>query len=178
MALFVAIKFPLAIIITLCITSLINGIIAMISGSGISPRQSLQFLLIGFTTFSILLASVSPVLLFMNLNTARAGEIGMERSYNIFLTTNVFIISLAGITAFRMLLKHVRHFACSSSAGNRTFAYWLAINFFAGAQVTYLLRPFFGNPAKKTEFLRENMFEGNFYETLFTILSNLFSFTS
>jgi hypothetical protein len=52
---------------------------------------------------------------------------------------------------------------------------WLAANLFLGAQISWLLRPFVGAPELPVEFLRSNAFQGNFYETVFLALKNLFN---
>lgn len=49
----------------------------------------------------------------------------------------------------------------------RTFFAWLAGNLFVGAQMTWILRPFFGAPTLEIQFLRPNPLDGSFYETVF-----------
>ncbi len=174
MSLYVAIKFPCAILITLGINTMINGIIASLTGSGISLRQSLQFLLTGFTLFGIIMASISPILFFMNFNAPAPMAEGMAQSYRVFLTTNVLLIIFAGVVSHKILLKHVRYFANSERSGSLTFFYWLLVNFFVGSEVTHTLRPFFGAPKLKVEFLRDDMFARNFYESVYHVLRFIF----
>lgn len=173
MAVYVAIKFPLAILLTLIINCLINGISALVTGSGISVRQSLQFLIIGFTIFGIIVAALSPILFFMNLNSFHRGHediYAVAQSYRYYLVVNVLVIAFAGYVSHHILFQHIRDFAHTKLSGVITFFNWIAINFFAGAQVTFLLRPFLGRPRQEAQFLREDMFDGNFYENLHLLI--------
>ena len=170
MSLYVALKFPLAILATLSINAFINGIFATLSGSQISIAQSFKFLLIGFTIFGIIIASLCPILFFFNLNNAAPGEEGMAQAYRLFITSNILLISFSGLISHYLLLRHVRHFASSPKAGSLTFISWLAMNFFVGAEVMHKLRPFFGAPKLKVEFIREEMLQRNFYESFYHIL--------
>jgi hypothetical protein len=76
------------------------------------------------------------------------------------------LITSAGVLAHYKLLGFVRAVADSSGAGTRTFFAWLLGNLFVGAQVLWILRPFFGSPHLEIELLRPDPFGGSFYETI------------
>lgn len=170
MAYYVAIKFPLAILTTLCFTSILNGIISALTGSGIGIRQSIQFQLTGFTILGIILASVSPIVFFLSLSSPAPLAEGMAQSYRIFLTTNVLIIAFAGVYSQLALLSYVKEFSRTHASAMKNFIFWLLVNLLVGAEVTHTLRPFFGAPKLVVEFLRADMFERNFFESLYHIL--------
>lgn len=170
MACYVAIKFPLAILTTLCFTSILNGIIAALSGSGIGIRQSIQFQLTGFTILGIILASLSPLVFFLSLSAPAPLEEGMAQAYRIFLTSNVLIIAFAGVYSQLALFSYVKEFSHSKATATKNFTLWLLVNLLVGAEVTHTLRPFFGAPKLVVEFLREDMFERNFFESLYHVL--------
>ncbi|BDS04965.1 hypothetical protein NT6N_00050 [Oceaniferula spumae] len=166
MASYVAIKLPLVIFATLLVNGLINGMLAMVLGSGISIRQSLQFLLAGFALMSIILASLSPITFFMALQAPEPHEPGAQQWHSTILLSHTFLIAYAGIIAHRSLLGHLRNFATSRLLGTRTFFAWLAGNLFVGAQISWIMRPFFGSPGLQVQFLRDHPMEGSFYETV------------
>lgn len=176
MARYVGIKLPLVIFATLFINGMINGMLAMVLGSGINFRQSLQFLLAGFALMSIILASLSPITFLMALHAPAPNDPGAEQWHSVTLLTHTFLIAYAGIISHRSLLDHVCRFATTPAHGMRTFLAWLAGNLFVGAQISWIMRPFFGSPGLQVQFLRDYPMAGNFYETVLFSIKNLLSF--
>ena len=71
---------------------------------------------------------------------------------------------------YRLLAEH----SLRPGAARRVLIALLAGNLFAGAQVGFLLRPIFGQPGLEIEFLRPDLFEGNFYESVWWALRHAF----
>ncbi len=67
-------------------------------------------------------------------------------------------------------------FATTPTHGTHTFFVWLVGNLFVGAQISWIMRPFFGSPGLKVQFLRDNPMAGNFYETVWRTIHLLTSF--
>ena len=176
MATYVAIKFPLVIFATLIVNGLINGMLAMVIGSGISFRQSFQFLLAGFALMSLILLSLSPIALFMVYHAPDPTSTNASRSHDIILLSHTLMIAYAGIISHRSLLGQVCDFSTSPSLGKRTFFAWLAGNLFVGAQISWVMRPFFGTPGLDVQFLRDEPLNGSFYDTIWKSLVNISMF--
>ena len=175
MAAYTAIKFPIVVISTLCVNAAINGMLAMVLGTGISMRQSLQFLFTAFAICALILGALSPITIGMALqgpieNTGADAQ----TFHSITLLTHVFIISYAGIVSHSMLLRALRHYASTSRAGVQTFFAWLIGNLFVGAQIGWIARPFFGSPGSTVEFLREDKFASSFYESIYRSIMHFF----
>lgn len=176
MATYVGIKFPLVIFATLLLNGAINGMLAMALGSGISFRQSFQFLLAGFALMSIILLSLSPVALFILFHAPGPDDPGASQRHSMILLCHTFMIAYAGIISHRSLLGQVRDFATTPAHGTRTFFAWLAGNLFVGAQVSWVMRPFFGSPGLEVQFLRDDPLNGSFYDTVWKSISTLLCF--
>ena len=88
------------------------------------------------------------------------------------LLTHTVAIAFAGVVAHHRLLGYLREFASSSRAGTHTFLAWIAGNLFVGAQVSWILRPYFGSPGLEVQFLRPDPLRGNFYESVLNALGN------
>jgi hypothetical protein len=176
MATYVGIKFPLVIFATLLLNGAINGMLAMALGSGISFRQSFQFLLAGFALMSIVLLSLSPVALFILFHAAGPEQPGAEQRHAVILLCHTMMIAYAGIISHCSLLGQVRDFATSRAHGTRTFFAWLAGNLFVGAQVSWVMRPFFGSPDLEIQFLRDDPLNGSFYDSVWRSVINLIGF--
>ncbi|WP_395752624.1 hypothetical protein [Prosthecobacter sp.] len=169
MACFVAVKMPLLIFLTLGVNGLINGMFGSLLGSGMSFRQTLQACLMSFALFALIVGSLAPIIIAMALDRPADGTRDLEGWYRVFLLSNTAVIAFAGIIANHKLLRLIEAFSGSAAAARRTLVAWLAGNLFVGAQLSYILRPFFGNPALAVEFLRPDPFHGNFYESVWTM---------
>ncbi|WP_146849213.1 hypothetical protein [Brevifollis gellanilyticus] len=167
---FVAVKMPLLIFLTLLVNGLINGMLGLLLGSGMSFRQTVVACLMSFAIFSLIVGSFSPLIILWVLDSPPPGQPGGAEWYRIFLLGNTAIIAFAGIVANHKLLGLIQAFSGDAAAGWRTLVAWLAGNLFVGAQLSYILRPFFGNPELPVQFLRPNPLEGNFYEAVWGML--------
>ncbi|MCP5535762.1 MAG: hypothetical protein H7A51_05945 [Akkermansiaceae bacterium] len=176
MAGYVGIKLPLVIFATLFLNGMINGMLALVLGSGIGFRQSLQFLLAGFALMAIVLLSLSPITFFMALHAPEPTDPGARQWHSVTLLAHTFMIAYAGIVSHRSLLGQLRDFATTPAHGTRTFFAWLAGNLFVGAQVSWIMRPFFGSPGLKVQFLRDHPMNGSFYDTVWSAITRLSGF--
>src|SRR5260221_909499 len=96
-ALYVAIKFPLIILLTTLGNGLLNGMLAPLLGLNISFRQSLQAVLMSFMIASAVLGSFSPIILFLVWN-APPMTAGAAGAYSFIQLTHVAVIAFAGVT--------------------------------------------------------------------------------
>jgi len=177
MASYVSIKLPMVIFATLLINGVINGMLAIALGSGIGFKQSIQFLLAGFALMSIILLSLSPITFYLALQAPAPSDPGAKDWHSMILLTHTLMIAYAGIVSHRSLLGHVRDYATTPSHGTRTFFVWLAGNLFVGAQISWIMRPFFGSPGLKVQFLRDNPMDGSFYEALWNAFTHFAAFS-
>lgn len=166
---FVAVKMPLLIFMTLLVNGLLNGMLGLLLGSGMSFRQTMQACLMSFAIFSLIVGSLSPIAIGMVLDAPPSNAPEASEWYRAILLTHTAIIAFAGIVANHKLLRLIQVFSGSESTGWRTLLAWLAGNLFVGAQLSYNLRPFFGNPKLPIEFLRLNPFQGSFYESVWSM---------
>ncbi len=174
-ALFTAIKFPLIILLTALGNALINGMLAPLLGLNIPFRQSFSAIVMSFAITSAIFGAFSPLMAFMvwNVPPLASGKIG-ALAYNFILLGHVLVIALAGTTGNLRLFQLLSKVGGSRAVAVRVLAAWLAGNFFLGSQLSWILRPFIGAPGLPVEFLRKNAMQGNFYETVFHTLQNVF----
>ncbi|MDA0991063.1 MAG: hypothetical protein O3A51_09965 [Verrucomicrobia bacterium] len=171
--LFTAIKFPLLMLLTTAGNALLNGMLAQLMGLKLSFRDSTLAIMASFAVTSIILASLSPVTLFILINTPPLGEGSVVLSHNFNLMAHVSLIAFAGVmgnvTLFRLLALR-----CGSrQQATKALVAWMIGNMFLGCQLSWLLRPFIGSPNLPVEFLRADAFQGNFFESVRQSLINL-----
>ena len=172
---YVAIKFPLIILLTTLGNALLNSMLAPLLGLNISFRQSFAAVLMSFAITSAILGALSPLVGFLIWNAPPMAP-GVEAT-----VTHGFIklactaaIAFAGITGNVRLFQLLTHLGKSKAVAWRVLFAWLAVNLFLGSQLAWIARPFIGVPYFPVAFLRDNAFEGNFFENVFWTLGELF----
>ena len=174
-AVYTGIKMPLLIFLTCAGNALLNGVLAQVLGSGLSFRQTSLAILMSFTIASLVLAALSPVALFILLNTPPAlASDPWGTGHHLTLLCDVLFIAYAGVVANRRLLRLLERRCETPGAAQRVFWSWLAGNLFLGAQLSWILRPFIGSPMLPVQFVRDNALRGNFYEAVLHAIRHLF----
>lgn len=170
---FVAAKLPLLIFLTLLTNGVLNGMLSQLLGSGLGFRQTMLAMLMSFAAFSLIVGVLSPVALVMVLDAPAPDEPGAQQSYRVILLVHTAIIAFAGITAHRRFYPVLAATSENPAAAPRVFFAWLAGNLFVGAQLSWNLRPFFGQPGKEVQFLRSDWNRSSFYESIYYNLKSL-----
>jgi hypothetical protein len=163
-ALYVAVKIPLVILLTAAGNAMLNGMLAQLLGTGLTFRQTSLAIVMSFAVAALILASLSPLVLFLLVNTPPLSSGG--HGGDIMLVALVAAISFAGIVANVRLLGLIQHASHSHVLALQTLFAWLAGNLLLGSQVAWVLRPYIGPPDMPVEFLRAEPWRGNFFEAL------------
>jgi hypothetical protein len=174
-AYYTAIKFPLIILLTTLGNAVLNGMLAPLLGLNLGFRQSLQANLLSFTIAAVILGSFSPLIFFMVWNAPPVSA-QATAAYSFILLADVMLIAFAGLMANLRLVRLLQRLGGGAPAGRRVLCAWLAGNLLLGSQLSWNLRPFIGSPGLPVEFLRDNAFQGNFFEAVFQSARHLLSF--
>jgi len=175
-AFYVAIKFPLIILLTTFGNAHINAMLAPLLGLNIPFRQSFAAILMSFAIASAILGAFSPLIAFMIWNAPPISKAGISgATYNFILLTHVLVIALAGVTGNVRLFQLLARLGDSRAVALRVQFAWLAGNLFLGSQLSWNLRPFIGSPNLPVEFFRKAAFHGNFFEAVFHSLRQIFN---
>jgi hypothetical protein len=172
---YVAIKFPLIILLTTAGNALLNGMLAPLLGLRIPLRWGLAAQVLSFAIAAAILGSFSPLIFFLVYNCPSLATPGAGNAYSLIMLLHVAVIAIAGVTANLRLELLLRHLGGSTDAARKTLFAWLAGNLFLGSQVSWILRPFIGSPDLAVQFIRNNALQGNFYEAVFHSLKQALS---
>ena len=174
-ALYVAIKFPLIILLTTLGNALINGMLAPLLGLNIPFRQSCSAMVMSFTIAATILGAFSPLIAFMVWNAPDMAAKKLSGStYNLILLAHVAVIALAGVTGNVRLFQLLAKLGGGRAGALRVLCAWLAGNLFLGSQLSWILRPFIGSPTLPVEFFRKAALHGNFFEAVLHSLRQIF----
>ena len=176
-ALFVAIKFPLIILLTTLGNALINGMLAPLLGLNIPFRQSFSAIVMSFTIAAAILGAFSPLIAFMVWNAPDMTAKNLSATtYNFILLAHVSAIALAGVIGNLRLFQLLARLGGSRTVAFRVLLAWLSGNLFLGSQLSWILRPFIGSPALQVEFFRKSAWHGNFFEAVLHSLQQILQF--
>jgi hypothetical protein len=175
-ALYAGIKLPLILLLTATANGLLNVMLAPLLGLRIAFRQSFLAILASFALVAAILGAFSPLAAFVIWNAPPLTE-GANNSttHAAILLVLVVVIAFAGIAANVRLLQLLRSLAGGRTGALRVLFAWLAANLFFGSQLSWILRPFIGSPQLPVQFLRDEAFRGNFFESVFSSAVRLFN---
>ena len=171
---FVAVKFPLIILLTTLGNGLLNGMLAPLLGLNLSFRQCLQSILMSHTITAAILGAFGPVMFFMIWN-APPMSVHDRAGYDFIMLGHVLVIAFAGMAGNLRLSQLLQRVSGSVTVSRRVLLAWLAGNLLLGSQLSWILRPFIGAPDLPVQFLRKEAFNGNFFETIFRAIHQLLS---
>ncbi len=139
------VKFPLLILVTTIFSALGWIVFSTFLARGLDVKSVLRLSIGTFRDLSFLLASLSPLVLFLALTVDRPRSEEQLAEYPMFLGLNVAFIALCGTIALvrqaRVLLAE-QGLAPARSV-SITMA-WLAVCLVVGGQCAWYLRPYYG----------------------------------
>ena len=167
LALYVAAKVPLLLLLTAGITALFNWIAAALLGLAMRFRQIVALTLLPLAIASIVAASLAPVAWLFTTSLPPPSP-AQQTLHNLLYLTHTALVAasgLAGTTALRSVLVEV----CGSETLARRIRFsWVALYAFVGGEVAWMLRPFVGSVYLPVVFLRDDALDGNVYEFILT----------
>jgi hypothetical protein len=170
---YVAVKFPLVILLTTLGNALLNAMLAPLLGLNIGFRQSLLTILMSFTITAAILGAFSPLAAFVVWNAPpMTPDVKSTLTYGFIKLLHVAVIAFAGTAGTVRLFQLLTQLGGSKIVARRVLFAWLVGNLFLGSQLTWIARPFIGSPQLPVVFLRDTAFEGNFYENVFQTLQH------
>jgi len=173
-ALYVAIKFPLIILLTTLGNGLLNGMLAPLLGLNLRFRQCASAILMSFTIVAAILGAFSPLIAFLVWNAPPMSSAAASGStYSVIKLTHVAVIAFAGTMGNVRLFQLLAQRGGNRVVARRVLFAWLTVNLFFGSQLSWILRPFIGTPALPVEFFRATALHGNFYENVFRSLQQI-----
>jgi len=178
LALFAATKFPLLFIGSTATVAIFNWMVATIVGSGLSFRETVALTFASMTVACWILLALAPVALFLSLTgVPKVGEAPtaeVQFAYQLMLMTHVTVLAIAGVVGNASLFNGLRAVVRPACPMMALFAAWIALFAIVGCQMSWILRPFVGNPFTEVAFFRADAFKGNFFEMVFgNLLPNL-----
>jgi hypothetical protein len=166
---YVAIKFPVLLLGTTGIVAVLNWMLAVVFGSGMTFQQVIAVTYGAITVACWILLGLLPVTFFFT--TSASSTTGtpteLQLTHNYLLLIHITLIAFAGVAGNAALRKGLSQIVLPGCAVRKLYWSWLVAFAFVGCQLSWILRPFVGSPSYPIVFMRPNCFERNFYEFVF-----------
>lgn len=181
-----AIKIPLLLFLVCVFSTGLASMLATLVRAKLSLRQTAVCILLSLALTATVLGSVAPISIFFTLmaEPSHAHLLGLDESSAVLqpvLRTahalelvHVATIALAGTLGVLRLRTLLVRLGLSGAVLRRVLVSFVAVEFFVGAQLSWLLRPFFGRPHIATTFLVPDAFTGNFYAEIGVLMKGAF----
>ncbi len=176
-AAFSAVKLPaLLLAVALCTIGL-GAMLAMLLRSKLSLRQTAVCMLLSFAVTSAVLGAVAPMSIALDLlvpppNPAKlAASLSVGRALLLLHTTAVAGAGVAGVVRLRTLLGRL---GLEHAVARRVLVSWISAQFLVGSQLSWLLRPFFGEPRVRPTFFADHVLRGSFFDAVAMLMRSTF----
>jgi hypothetical protein len=174
LAAYVALKFPLVLLLTSALTLLFSWLAARLLGLPLRIGQVAVLSFLGLAVASLLLASLAPVAwLFIHCAPAPAPE--ARTAHNLLYLMHTLFVGGCGLAGTAALWRAMRRVEAPRRTVRAVWLLWVLTYAVVGGEIAWVLRPFVGSVYAPIVFLRPDALDGNVYEFVFTdILPHLF----
>ena len=186
-------KVPSLFLLTLLVTFPSLYVVSALTGSSLAPAQVMRLLLVAVGVTLAVLASLAPVLLFFTLSTSSypfmkllnllmfsvSGCLGLHvlrKALDVLFVVREQMppapAPAEGDAELATVLRpHQPRRTTQIPGGRRVFSCWIFVYGVVGAQMSWILRPFIGDPAQPFALFRGR--ESNIFADILSTLVNL-----
>jgi hypothetical protein len=171
LALYVAFKLPLVLLLTSALTVPFSWTGAALLGLPLRLGQVAVLTFLTLAAGSLLLASLAPVAALFTLcaplPTAAPGT-GARTAHNLLYLLHTAFVGGSGLAGTVLLWRGMRSLGRPVRTLRAVYLVWIVAFALVGGEVAWVLRPFVGSVYKPVVFLRGDALDGNVYEFVFT----------
>lgn len=165
-ALYGAIKMPLMLHAVVWFSVVANTLLNWLLGGGLSGRQVRRCVLGALSITAVLLASLSPVVLFFATQITRPDMPDGLIAYRVLLSSLVICVGCAGVVGYARLFRLLCALTPNRAIAWRVLVAWVLTTGLVGTQCSWLLSPFVQRPDVAVTFWNPAAFSSNFFEHL------------
>lgn len=167
LALYVAVKLPLVLLLTSALTVPFSWTGAAVLGLPLRLGQVAVLTFLALATGSLLLASLTPVAALFTL-CAPVPTPAARTAHNLLYLLHTAFVGGSGLAGTAVLWRGMKALGKPARTVRAVYLIWIAAFALVGGEVAWVLRPFVGSVYKQVVFLREDALDGNVYEFVFT----------
>jgi hypothetical protein len=164
---YVAIKLPLALLLTSAVTVALSWMMAALFGLPLRFGQVLVLTFLALAGSSLLLASLAPVAALFTI-AAPAPDQTARTTHNLLYLMHTAFVGACGLAGTRVLWLAMLRLPAPRRRLHAVYLSWVLAYALVGSEVAWALRPFVGSIYQPVVFLRSDALAGNVFEFVFT----------
>jgi hypothetical protein len=164
---YVALKFPLVLLLTSALTLLFSWLAARLLGLPLRFGQVAVLTFLGLAVASLLLASLTPVA-WLFIHCAPAPAPAARTAHNLLYLMHTLFVGGCGLAGTAALWRAMRQLPAPRRTLRTVWIVWVLTYAVVGGEIAWVLRPFVGSVYVPVVFLRRDALDGNVYEFVFT----------
>lgn len=159
-------KLPGMFLATAALTAALDVVLCGLLRARVRPLQALTASVLAMAILGAVLGSLAPVAFLLSLQVAPPQGAASIPTSHWLLTAHVLVMGAVGIVAVSRLRGLLDALIDDAAVSRRVLWAWIATHGVVGAQLSWVLRPFVGNPSLPVRVFREDAWHGNFFETV------------
>lgn len=167
LALYVALKLPLVLLLTSALTVAFSWTAARVLGLRLGFGQVVVLTFLALAVGSVLLASLAPVVWLFTVNAPPPSP-AARTAHNVLYLLHTACVGGCGLAGTSVLWRTMTALDAPRRTLRTVYLLWIAGYALVGGEVAWSLRPFVGSVYEPVVFLREDALNGNVYEFIFT----------
>ncbi|MBX7191375.1 MAG: hypothetical protein K1X94_04930 [Sandaracinaceae bacterium] len=163
---FSALKLPCVLLGVATFTAASSAALAPLLGARLRPLQSIVAVLASLAVTSAILGALAPVAIVLVASLPPPGSPDDAAVGQSVVLAHTLVIAVAGTAGVLQLLRLLAQLVPSHAIAKRVVLAWIATQLLIGAQLSWVLRPFVGQPRAAITLLSPQAFEGGFFEEI------------
>lgn len=162
-----ALKLPAMFLATAALTAALDVVLCGLLRARVRPMQALTASVLAMAILGSMLGSLAPVAAYVSLQVGPPSGAASVPTSHWLLTGHVLVLGVAGIIAVGRLAGLLDALIPDPAVSRRVLWSWMLTHGVVGAQLSWVLRPFVGNPTLPVRVLRPRAWDGSFFEAVF-----------
>ncbi len=167
LALYVALKLPLVLLLTSALTVVFSWTTARLLGLRLAVGQVAVLTFLALAAGSVLPASMAPVAWLFTI-CAPAPSPAARTAHNLLYLLHTVFVGGCGLAGTVALWRAMTMLGAPRRTVRAVYLLWVAAYALVGGEVAWILRPFVGSVFEPVVFLRQDALDGNVYEFIVT----------
>lgn len=167
LALFVAVKLPLVLLVTSALTVLFMWMAARAFGMPLSLGSTSVLGFRALAVASLLMAALAPIAALFTF-AAPPPSSAARTAHNLLYLMHTTVVGACGLAGALALGRALRQHSPGPRAARSVHHLWIVAYAVVGGEVAWALRPFVGSVYEPVAFLRRDALKGNVYEFIVT----------
>ncbi len=165
-ALGAGIKLPLMFLALAGLTAVLDVVLCGLLRARVSAVQALTASVLAIAIMGSLLGALAPIAAFIALSVEPARGAASVGTSHWLLTAHVLVLGAVGIFAVSRLRGLLDALIPDTAVSRRVLWAWMVTHGVVGAQLSWVLRPFVGNPTLPVRLFRDDAWTGSFFEAV------------